>query len=313
MGIGLAAVGRPAYITGGRAHDLGSDRPVEAMRARTFEVLDAAYASGIRYIDAARSYGRSEEFLAEWLAAHPENKDVEIGSKWGYRYVGQWRTHADVHEIKEHSLRAFHRQLDESRRLLGDRIDLYQVHSVTPDSPVLTDIELQRALGDLRDSGTRVGLSTSGPRQGDAIRAVLDIEVAGSRLFSSVQSTWNLLETSAGPALSEARQVGVDVILKEVFANGRLAPGNPDASVGTTNAAQIAADLAVGVDQLAVAAALHQTWRPRVLSGAATADQVRSHVAATDIDLTPTVLDGLASLAEDPDEYWSARSRREWN
>ncbi len=313
MGIGLAAVGRPAYITGGRAHDLGSDRPVEAMRARTFEVLDAAYASGIRYIDAARSYGRSEEFLADWLAAHPDNGDVEIGSKWGYRYVGEWRTHADVHEIKEHSLTAFRRQLDESRSLLGDRLDLYQVHSVTPDSPVLTDLELQRALGELRDAGIRVGLSTSGPRQSDVLRAVLDIEVAGSRLFSSVQSTWNLLETSAGPALSEARAVGVDVILKEVFANGRLAPGNPDASSGAVQAEQIAAELAVGVDQLAVAAALHHASRPRVLSGAATAEQVRSHVAATDVDLTPTVLDALTAVAEDPDDYWATRSRRAWN
>lgn len=306
-------MGRPAYITGGRAHDLGSERPVEAMRARTFDVLDAAYTSGIRYIDAARSYGLSEEFLAEWLAAHPENAGVEIGSKWGYRYVGEWRTHADVHEIKEHSLSAFRRQLGESQSLLGDRLDLYQVHSVTPDSPVLTDTELQRALGELRDNGIRVGLSTSGPWQKDVIRAVLDIEVAGRRLFSSVQSTWNLLETSAGPALSEARQRGVDVILKEVFANGRLAPGNPVATAGTTQAEQFATELAVGVDQLAVAAALHQPWQPRVLSGAATPEQVRSHVAAADIHLTPTVFDALMSLAEDPDDYWAARSRREWN
>lgn len=313
MGIGLAAVGRPAYITGGRAHDLGSDRPVEAMRARTFEVLDAAYASGIRYVDAARSYGLSEEFLAEWLAARPAIQDVEIGSKWGYRYVGEWRTHADVHEVKEHSLSAFRRQLWESQSLLGDRLDLYQVHSVTPDSPVLTDTALQRALGELRDSGIRVGLSTSGPRQRDVIHAVLDIEVAGIRLFSSVQSTWNLLETSAGEALSLAGNEGMDVIVKEVFANGRLAPGSPVATSGTTRAEQIAAGLGVGVDQLAVAAALYQPWQPRVLSGAATPDQVRSHVAAVDIHLTPTVFDALMSLAEDPDDYWAARSRREWN
>ena len=29
---------------------------------------DAAYAAGVRYVDAARSYGLAEEFLAGWLA-----------------------------------------------------------------------------------------------------------------------------------------------------------------------------------------------------------------------------------------------------
>ena len=30
-------------------------------------VLDAAFDAGIRYIDAARSYGRAEDFVASWL------------------------------------------------------------------------------------------------------------------------------------------------------------------------------------------------------------------------------------------------------
>lgn len=66
IGLGLAALGRPAYITGHRAHDL-PDRSVSGMRARTRTMLDAAYAAGIRYADAARSYGLAEEFLAGWL------------------------------------------------------------------------------------------------------------------------------------------------------------------------------------------------------------------------------------------------------
>lgn len=67
IGLGLAALGRPAYITGGRAADL-PDRSVAALRARTSAVLDAAYAAGMCYVDAARSRGRAEEFLAGWLA-----------------------------------------------------------------------------------------------------------------------------------------------------------------------------------------------------------------------------------------------------
>ena len=54
IGLGLAALGRPAYITSGREADL-PDRSVAGLRARTFSMLDAACAAGVRYVDAARS------------------------------------------------------------------------------------------------------------------------------------------------------------------------------------------------------------------------------------------------------------------
>src|SRR6266481_3801685 len=90
IGLGLAALGRPAYITLGRARDLGGDRSEDAMERRCHEMLDLAYASGIRYFDAARSYGLAERFTSTWLARRPET-DIVIGSKWGYEYVGSWR------------------------------------------------------------------------------------------------------------------------------------------------------------------------------------------------------------------------------
>lgn len=55
LGLGLAALGRPVYITAGRDDDLGSHRSVDDLAARTAEVLDAAYDAGIRYVDCARS------------------------------------------------------------------------------------------------------------------------------------------------------------------------------------------------------------------------------------------------------------------
>jgi aryl-alcohol dehydrogenase-like predicted oxidoreductase len=312
MGIGLAALGRPAYITAGRGRDVGAERSIHGLRARTAAVLDAAYAGGVRYVDTARSYGHAEEFLAAWLASRPDITDVYLASKWGYRYVGQWRMDSDVHEVKEHSVTAFAEQLRDTRALLGDRLDLYQVHSVTEDSPLLGDVQLQRALADLRDSGVRIGLSTSGPRQADALRAALDLEVCGAPLFSSVQSTWNLLEPSVGEVLSEAHDAGVAVVVKEVFANGRLAPGSGDTAPGVRRASQMADDLGIEVDQLALAAAIHQPWCSRVLSGAVTVPQVQSHLTGVDVDLAPGVVDALADLAEDPTDYWAARARRPW-
>ena len=45
------------------------DSDVAAMERHAHEVLDAACEAGVRYFDAARSYGRGEEFLASWLGA----------------------------------------------------------------------------------------------------------------------------------------------------------------------------------------------------------------------------------------------------
>jgi aryl-alcohol dehydrogenase-like predicted oxidoreductase len=309
LGIGLAAVARPAYITSGRDADLGELRGVDELRARTEAVLDAAYAAGMRYLDAARSYGRAEEFLAGWLARHPEVDDVIVGSKWGYRYIGEWRLDAPVHEVKDHSLAAFTAQLAETAALLGPRLAVYHVHSATLDTGVLEDTALHRALAQLRDRGVRVGISTSGPAQADAVRRALSIEVDGEPLFTSIQSTWNLLEPSAGSALADAAAAGARVIVKEAVANGRLTPADPDPP---KRLATLAAELGVPLDRLAIAAALAQPWAWCVLSGAVTPEQVTSNAAAVDVPLPAGLLEELADVAEDPRAYWSARARRAW-
>ncbi|MEV1206457.1 aldo/keto reductase, partial [Microbispora rosea] len=160
MGLGLAAVGRPAYITLGRDEDFGGDRDVAAMRARTWGVLDAARAAGVRYVDVARSYGLAEEFLAGWLADRGIRPgEVEVGSKWGYEYVGGWRMDAGRHEEKDLSAARLRRQLGETRELLGAHLSLYQIHSATVESGVLDDEEVLGELRALRAEGVAVGLS----------------------------------------------------------------------------------------------------------------------------------------------------------
>ena len=57
IGLGLAAVGRPAYINVGHHADLPPDRSVGALRERAHQLLDDGYARGVRYLDVARSYG----------------------------------------------------------------------------------------------------------------------------------------------------------------------------------------------------------------------------------------------------------------
>ncbi|WP_030680936.1 aldo/keto reductase [Streptomyces sp. NRRL B-1347] len=308
IGLGLAAVGRPGYITLGREADLPPSRSVEALRERALELLDAAYALGVRYVDAARSYGRSEEFLADWLASRPDIDDVVVGSKWGYTYTADWRTDAAAHEVKDHSVTAYDRQRAETAALLGERLDLYQIHSVTPGSPALTDKELHARLADLAAEGVTVGLSVSGPEQAAAIRAALDVTVGGERLFRTVQATYNALETSAGPALAEAHDAGLTVLVKEGMANGRLAGEHAPAALRA-----VAERTGLGCDAVALALVLRRPWAGVVLSGAATSVQLVSNLHAAAVDLDEADLERVEALAEEPAAYWATRAALPWH
>ena len=316
LGLGLAALGRPGYINLDHAADLGPDRSVDGMEAHAHAVLDAAWAAGIRYFDAARSYGRAEAFLSSWLrtrAIAPER--VTVGSKWGYTYTADWQVEAGVHEVKEHSLAVLQRQVAESRELLAPYLKLYQIHSATLESGVLANRAVLDELARLRDGGLAIGLSLSGPRQGETLAHALEIEIGGQPLFAAVQATWNLLEPSAGPLLAAAHAAGMGVIVKEALANGRLTPRNQDPSFAAQRRLleAAAASVGVGVDALALAVVLHQPWATIVLSGAATAEQVRSNAAALDVPWSPALAAALAPLAETPAAYWAKRSELAWN
>jgi aryl-alcohol dehydrogenase-like predicted oxidoreductase len=311
LGVGLAAVGRPAYITLGRGADLGSDRGVEDMRRRSHELLDAAYDAGVRYLDAARSYGRAEEFLGQWLGRRGlEPGEVTVGSKWGYTYTGDWRMDAEVQEAKDHSLETLRRQLRESRALLDDHLRLYQIHSATLESGVLEDRAVLAELAGLRDQGLAVGLTTSGPRQGETLLRALEAEVDGVNPFATVQATWNLLEPSSGDALARAHQRGWGVIVKEAVANGRLTPHGLGAEHRVLQ--PIADRHGTGVDAVAIAAVLANPWVDVVLSGAVNPAQLAANLAAERLRLTREDLEELSGLALPPERYWSERGELPW-
>jgi aryl-alcohol dehydrogenase-like predicted oxidoreductase len=304
IGIGLAALGRPGYINLGHATDVG-DTSVEAMQAHAHDVLDAAYEGGVRYFDAARSYGRGEAFLASWLERRAlPGADITVGSKWGYTYTANWRVDVEEHEVKDLSAATLRRQLGETRELLGDRLALYQIHSATLDSGVLDDAAVREELARLRDEGVFIGFTTTGPHQADTIERAL--EVGG---FDAVQATWNLHDRSAGPALAAAHDAGLGVIVKEALANGRLtAREDPEGALAVA-----ARERGTTADALALAAVLAQRWVDVVLSGAATVATLRSNLGALDVTWDAELDERLATLAEPADAYWERRSRLPWN
>jgi aryl-alcohol dehydrogenase-like predicted oxidoreductase len=315
IGLGMAALGRPGYMVLGHAEDMAGGTAVDAMRARAHAVLDEAWSLGVRYVDAARSYGRAEEFVASWLTARGiAPGELVVGSKWGYAYTAGWRVDADVHEVKEHTPEQLARQSAESREILGRHLRLYQIHSATLDTGVLENAGVVAGLARLKGDGMRIGLSLTGARQADTLRRALEVRVDGVRLFDAVQATWNVLEPSAGPALAEARAAGLGVIVKEALANGRLTARNTSvAHAGDLAVLRAEAGrLGTTIDALALAAALAQPWADVVLSGAATVAHLRSNAASLQVRLDDEARDRLGTLAWSPEAYWDERGRLPW-
>ena len=316
VSLGLAALGRPGYINLGREDDLPSAaaRTKQQMQDLAFSVLDAFHAQGGRHVDAARSYGVAEEFLSKWLRSRgAEVEGVMVcSSKWGYRYTGDWAvtmedSNGQPHEVKEHTASHLRSQSVESLALLP-KLALYQIHSATPDSGAFSD-EVLEELRDLKKrAGCRIGLSTTGPDQATTI----DLAIKHRDLFSCVQTTYNPLAQASGAALQRAQEAGLDIIVKEGMANGRLWHTPPPTLRNT------AASMGVALDALVLGLVLAAPFRPQVLSGAVSVEQLQSNMDALPVrdhflqhpDEWATLMD---SCRQEEAAYWKDRSGLAWH
>lgn len=329
IGLGMAALGRPGYINLDRRAIFDTDdtngtrRSVERMEEQANLVMDAmmeecSKRNVIPWFDCARSYGLSEQFVGTFLRKRNiAPNDVYVSSKWGYTYVADWNINLQdgkPHEVKDHSLSNFLKQMEETAEHIGEYLNLYQVHSATFESGILKDERVHEAMNKCRqERGWNIGLSVSGTVQDEIIRTAMAIQVDRTRLFDSVQCTYNLLEQRPHNALMEAHDAGMDIIIKEGMANGRIFQ-NPTAQSYATDD--------VGVDQLALGCILAQPFQPRVLSGSVTPDQLISNMKA--FDVSNSFLDDevktsvpLSTIMKDcrmeSDTYWNDRSNLAWN
>ncbi|MEL6185849.1 MAG: aldo/keto reductase [Myxococcota bacterium] len=312
IGLGLAALGRPQYMNLGHDADLAGVTQVAALEARSHAVLDAAFDAGVRYFDAARSYGRAEVFLKRWLDRRGlEPGAVTVASKWGYTYTANWQRDVEVHEEKDHSLANLERQWELSRAQLWEYLDVYQIHSATLESGVLEDGEVLSALAGLRrDRGLRIGLSVSGPRQADVLRRALEARRDGQPLFQVVQATLNLLERSVAPALAEAKEAGLTVVVKEGLSNGRLA--GRDRSGRSPELHKRLSEGEASPDAAALAALLARPYVDVVLSGASTLEQLRSNLSASAVPAEEAQALWDQTEPEAPEDYWTFRKTLPW-
>lgn len=313
IGLGLAAVGRPEYINIRQKRD--QDKSEESYRQRTLDLLDHAYARGVRDFDTAASYGKGEEFLQHWYNQHPY-QDLHLSSKWGYTYVANWEIgYSGSHEVKEHSLNKLREQWRSAKDLLPG-LKIYQIHSATFETGVLENREVLSELARIKkDARIKIGVSVSGEKQKELLECAAHVRIEGKELFDSFQVTYNVLDTSTHTVLSELLERGKTVIVKEALANGRLLRNDRYANYARVYELldKISVKHGVGMDAIALRYVMDRLKPDVVLSGASSIGQLESNLKAGSIGLDPDEIQELSGLNIDPGSYWSERKRLPWN
>jgi aryl-alcohol dehydrogenase-like predicted oxidoreductase len=191
-------------------------RRTDAVQTRA--IVDAAIESGITLLDTADMYGsgRSEEILGEVLAGRRDQ--VVLATKFGHQDADMgYGPAAGAKGGRAYIRRAVEQSL---RRLRTDYIDLYQLHTPDPATPIA---ETLGALGELVAEGKvrYIGHSNlAGWQLADAVSAAREL---GTVPFISAQNHWSLLERGVETeVIPAARHFGLGVLPYFPLANGLL-------------------------------------------------------------------------------------------
>jgi aryl-alcohol dehydrogenase-like predicted oxidoreductase len=288
------------------------------------KILDTALDAGVNLIDTADAYadGECEEILGKLLAGR--RREVFLATKFHVRTgpgpndVGQSRIH--LMDAVEDSL----------RRLRTDHIDLYQIHSFDPLTPVE---ETLRGLDDAVRAGKIRYIGASNLAAWQMATALGISERLNLSPFVSLQSYYSLVGRDLDrEILPLVRDRGLGMLVYSPLAGGFLSGkfdrhGSADASARQARSenppidrergyAVIDAlrDVAVRLDatvaQTALAWVLAQPGVTSVIAGARRPEQLVSNLAAAQLTLASEDLDELdkasALSPAYPDWAWAA-------
>jgi aryl-alcohol dehydrogenase-like predicted oxidoreductase len=291
----LGDSGLVVSVAGLGCNNFGGRFGLDATRA----VVDAALEAGITLLDTADMYGGgggSEELLGQVLAGRRD--EVVLATKFGHQEFDMgYGTAAGAKGGRAYIRRAVERSL---RRLRTDYLDLYQLHTPDPVTPVE---ETLAALTELVAEGKvrYLGHSNfSGWQLADAAHLARE---AGAAPFISAQNHWSLLERGAeAEVVPAARHFGLGVLPYYPLANGLLTgkvrrgqeppPGTRLASrrayLTDSKLDRVEALIAWAAErdrtvlEVAVGALAAQPGCTSVIAGATSAEQVKDNAAAAD-------------------------------
>jgi aryl-alcohol dehydrogenase-like predicted oxidoreductase len=203
----LGRTGRPVSVIGLGTWQLGADwGEVDSTDARA--VLESSLEAGVTFYDTADVYGdgRSERFLGEFLAAHPD-AGITIATKMGRRLP---------QEAANYTLDNFRSWTSRSRRNLGvDMLDLVQLHC--PPTAVYETDRVFDALDTLVDEGAIAAYGVSVEESAQALAAIERPAVATVQIILNAFRLKPLDEV-----LPAAEHAGVGIIARVPLASGLL-------------------------------------------------------------------------------------------
>ena len=283
--------------------------------ARTRAVVDAAIDEGITLFDTADMYGRdggSELALGEALKGRRDK--VVLATKFGHQGTDMgYGPAAGAKGGRKYIRLAAEKSLS---RLRTDHIDLYQLHTPDPLTPIDETIA---ALDELVTEGKvrYIGHSNlSGWQLADAAHTAL----AGGRTpFVSSQNRWSLLERDAERELvPAARHFGLGVLPYSPLANGlltgkvrrgkeipagtRLTEPRRAGYVTDAKLDKVEALIAWGQDygvsilEIAIGGLAAQPGCSSVIAGATSPEQVKANAAAGEWQPTPDQLTAIDKI-----------------
>ena len=211
----LGNSGLVVSVAGLGCNNFGRRLDVAATRA----VVDAAIEAGITLLDTADIYGgrgRSEEILGEVLDGRRDQ--VVLATKFGPPARGHGlRSAAGAKGGRGYIRRAVEQSL---RRLRTDYIDLYQIHTPDPPTPIE---ETLAALGELVTEGKVRYIGNSNFTGWQIAEAAAAARALGVPPFISAQNHWSLLERAAeAEVVPAAVHFGLGVLPYFPLANGLL-------------------------------------------------------------------------------------------
>jgi aryl-alcohol dehydrogenase-like predicted oxidoreductase len=288
-------------------------------------VVDAAIEAGITLLDTADMYGgggASEEVLGEVLAGRRDR--VVLASKFGHQGFDMgYGAAAGAKGGRGYIRRAVTESL---RRLRTDYIDLYQLHTPDPVTPIAETIA---AMDELVHEGKvrYIGHSNlSGWQLADAAHVA---ERMGATPFVSAQNHWSLLERATeAEAVPAAIAFGLGVLPYFPLANGlltgkvRRGQGPPAGSRLASRDGYITEEKLDRVEALAAWAAAQGVTLldvaigglaalpgcTSVIAGAMSAEQIKGNVEAGNWIPSAEQLAGLDEVVPPPGPLKSRRS-----
>ncbi|MUK01965.1 aldo/keto reductase [Vibrio cholerae] len=293
----------------------------EADEAASHAILSDYSAAGGNLIDTADVYtgGVSEEIIGRWLAKNPAERDrMVLASK------GRFPMGSDVNDLGL-SRRHLRRALDASLQRLGvEHIDLYQVHSWDPLTP------LEETLGFLDEAVVtgRIGYYGFSNYTGwQLTKAVMIARQRGYSLPVTLQPQYSLLvreiEAEIVPAVLDA---GMGMLPWSPLGGGWLT-GKYSRDTEPTGATRLGENPQRGMEAWEKRNAQERTWRiidtvtgiaaergvnashvalawlaakpvvTSVILGARTRDQLADNLASSDVALTPDEMSRLDEVS----------------